>query len=111
MLLLTDRHYGGWSLPLSVADLSLSKYAAVTKGQKDLISKFKSALGLPHPPTEAEKSEALQKNAEKEEQEHQDRIKAVNEAERGENDDEARARARREVLYGRLRWGSWEVVN
>lgn len=79
----------------------LSHYAAATKQQKDLVSKFKSALGLPHPPTEAEKSAELQKNAEREEQEHQDRLKAVKEAEDGVGGEEEKHRVKKEVLYGR----------
>jgi len=79
----------------------LSKYAAVTKGQKDLANRFKAAVGLSHKPTEAEKSEELQKNAEREEREHQERMKAVHEAEAQAPDEEARAQVRKEVLYGR----------
>ena len=83
------------------SDISLSKYAAVTKGQKDLTSRFKSVLGMAHDPTEAEKSEELQRNAEKEDQEHQDRIKAVYAAENEQESEEGKQKVRKEVLFGK----------
>lgn len=77
----------------------LSKYAAATKTQKDLSSRLKAALHLPHPPTEMEKSEETKRNAQAYEEEHQERVKELNEAERGKHGEE-RMDARMEVLYG-----------
>ena len=74
----------------------------MTKGQKDLTSRFKSVLGMPHEPTEAEKSEALQKNADREEREHQERIKAVHEAEKEQPSEEGKEKVRKEVLFGKM---------
>ncbi|ORX33660.1 hypothetical protein BD324DRAFT_210415 [Kockovaella imperatae] len=67
----------------------LGKYGSATKKEKNLVTKFKSAVGLSHEQTEEEKSQELKENAEAEEREHQDRIRAI------------RARVRREILYGR----------
>ena len=67
------------------------------------MSRFKSAVGLSHEPTEMEKSEEVRRNAEAEEKEHQDRMKAIKAAEQDEDSEEGRERARREVLYGRKR--------
>jgi hypothetical protein len=86
-----------------MSNASLSKYSALTRGQKDLASKFKSALGMSHEPTEAEKSEELQRNAEREERDHQRRIEAVHEAEKKETSEEGKEKARKEVLYGEAR--------
>lgn len=46
----------------------LSKYTAITKGEKSLLSDFKRVLHLKHDKTEAEKSAELQKRAEAEAQ-------------------------------------------
>nr|XP_019050292.1 IQ domain-containing calmodulin-binding protein [Kwoniella bestiolae CBS 10118]OCF29222.1 IQ domain-containing calmodulin-binding protein [Kwoniella bestiolae CBS 10118] len=98
----------------------LSKYARFTKREQNLISTLKKTLHLSHEPTEEEKSAELQANAEREEQEHQERMKKVHQAEEesGLNDprreslrsdemeaeDEERLReVRREVLYGKKR--------
>ena len=88
---------------LADACLRLSKYAAVTKGEKDLFSRFKSALGLSHEPTEDEKSQALKENAEAEEAEHQARMEKIKSAEKDQGSEEGRVRVRREILYGRQR--------
>ena len=99
--------YGGQSWVVeggdSMTDCRLSKYSAFVKGEKDLSAKFKKALGLPHPPTEAEKSAELEKNAQREEAEHQERLRQVKLAEEEEQSEEGKTRARREVLYGRGR--------
>jgi hypothetical protein len=56
---------------------------------------------MPHEPTEAEKSEELQRNAEREEREHQERIKAVLDAEREQLSDGDKKKVRKEVLFGK----------
>ena len=83
----------------------MSKYAEVTKGEKDLANRFKSALGLPHAPTEMEKSQALEENAEQEEEEHQQRMEELKEAEDRETTKEGKERVRREILYGNEKSG------
>lgn len=45
----------------------------------------------------------MEKNAEKEEEAHQERMKAVQKAEEAHEDPEEKMIARREVLYGRKR--------
>ncbi|WRT65622.1 uncharacterized protein IL334_002567 [Kwoniella shivajii] len=87
----------------------LSKYAQVTKREQSILTHIRRALHLSHEATEEEKSAALQENAEKEEKEHQERMKAVHEAEEqsgiqdkgDESDKEEIRRIRREVLYGK----------
>ena len=107
-------HYGGQYISkrnsvvdcaLSSADtrLRLSEYAKVTKAEKDVFSRFKSALGLSHEPTEEEKSRKLKENAEAEEAEHQARLQRIKSAEQEEDSEEGRRRVRREILYGRKR--------
>ncbi|WVQ94727.1 hypothetical protein IAU59_001807 [Kwoniella sp. CBS 9459] len=59
----------------------LSKYARVTKKEQNLVTHIRRALHLSHEPTEEEKSAELQKNAEREEREHQERMRAVKAAE------------------------------
>ena len=78
----------------------LSKYAAITRGEKDLAARFRATLGLPHPPTEEEKSRELQENAEKEEREHQERIERMKKAEEEVESEEGKERVRKEVLFG-----------
>jgi len=56
---------------------------------------------MPHKPTEAEQSAELQKNAEREEREHQARIRAVHAAEREQTSEEDKEKARKEVLFGK----------
>jgi Ni/Co efflux regulator RcnB len=91
----------------------LSKYAAITKGEKDLASRFKGALGLSGKPTEQEKSEELRRNAEREEAEHQNRMHKLGEAEEKEHSEEGKERVRKEVLYGRkkcvARYSHWKM--
>ncbi|WWD16577.1 hypothetical protein CI109_101005 [Kwoniella shandongensis] len=83
----------------------LSKYSRTVKKQQNLLTHFKRGLHLSHEPTEEEKSAELQENAEREEAEHQERMKKVKEAERevadeGQGEEEMR-RVRKEVLYGK----------
>jgi hypothetical protein len=50
-----------------------------------------------------EKSQRLEENARREEAEHQERMKAVREAEDGVQDPREKERVRKEVLYGKQR--------
>ncbi|WVQ78707.1 hypothetical protein IAT38_000794 [Cryptococcus sp. DSM 104549] len=60
----------------------LSKYSHFTKAQQNLLTHIQRALHLSHAPTEEEKSEQVRQNAEREEAEHQERMRRVWEAER-----------------------------
>ena len=82
---------------------SLSKYTAVTKGQKDLVTKFRRTIGLSHEPTEQEKSHKLEENAEREEQERQEKMEAVREAQSKAPTIEAKNEAAKQVMYGAQR--------
>ena len=77
----------------------LSKYTHFTKTNKDLASKFKAVLHLPHKQTEKEKSEEVRENAEKEERDHQERMRKVREVER-EPSREGKEEKVKEALFG-----------
>jgi hypothetical protein len=77
----------------------LSKYSHFTKTNKDLASKFKAALHLPHSQTEQEKSDDVEKNAEREEVDHQERIRKVREVEKEPAGDGKEEKVR-EALFG-----------
>lgn len=77
----------------------LSKYGRFTKANKDLSSKFKAALHLPHPPTEQEKSDEVRANAEREERDHQERIRKVHAIEQ-EPSEEGKEEQVKEALFG-----------
>ncbi|WWC60223.1 uncharacterized protein I303_102789 [Kwoniella dejecticola CBS 10117] len=92
----------------------LSKYSRFTKREQSLITHVKKALHLSSEPTEEEKSAQLQANAEREEKEHQERMKDIHAAEQesgyvqknehGQDDEEEEEevrRLRRRVLYGK----------
>ncbi|WWD05811.1 hypothetical protein V865_003894 [Kwoniella europaea PYCC6329] len=95
----------------------LSKYAKITKREQNFISTIKHALHISSEPTEEEKSAELKANAEREEKEHQERMKRVHIAEeesrlndpqrKGDveegGDEEELRKVRREVLYGKER--------
>ncbi|WWC87802.1 uncharacterized protein L201_002694 [Kwoniella dendrophila CBS 6074] len=59
----------------------LSKYAEITKKEQSMISHIKKALHLKHEPTEEEKSAELKANAEREEEQHQERMRRIHTAE------------------------------
>ena len=86
-----------------MSNVSLSNYAAVIRGQQEFASQFESDLGMSLEPTEAETSEELQRNAHREERDHQRRIEAVHEAEANEASEEGKEKARKKVLYGQAR--------
>ena len=77
----------------------LSKYSHFTKANKDLASKFKAALHLPHSQTEREKSEEVTRNADREEIDHQERMRKVREVEK-EPSGEGKEEKVREALFG-----------
>ncbi|WVR03884.1 hypothetical protein IAU60_000883 [Kwoniella sp. DSM 27419] len=102
----------------------LSKYAQVTKKEHDVMTHIRRALHISHELTEKEKSAELQENAEREEREHQERMRAVDDAEKqrggegrgsgqGEEDrdEEEKAevtRLRKEVIVGHEGDGGWK---
>jgi hypothetical protein len=77
----------------------LSKYSHFTKTNKDLASKFKAALHLPHSQTEQEKSDDVEKNADREEVDHQERIRKVREVEKEPAGDGKEEKVR-QALFG-----------
>lgn len=77
----------------------LSKYSHFTKANKDLASKFKAALHLPHGQTEQEKSDEVRQNADREEKDHQERMRKVREVEREPSGDGKEAKVQ-EALFG-----------
>ncbi|GFZ42631.1 hypothetical protein JCM24511_00348 [Saitozyma sp. JCM 24511] len=92
-----------WRYAATADYARLSKYSAISKGQKDLGKRFKRVVGISNEKTEQEKSEELEQNAAREEAEHMERTRQVWEAEEAEESEEGKERARKEVLYGRKR--------
>lgn len=62
-------------------------------------SKFKAALHLPHEPTEQEKSDAVRANADREEKDHQERIRKVRAVE-DEPTSDGKEEKVKEALFG-----------
>lgn len=77
----------------------LSKYSRFTKANKDLSSKLKAALHLPHAPTEQEKSDEVRANADREERDHQERMRKVRAVEQ-EPTSEGKEEKVKEALFG-----------
>jgi hypothetical protein len=77
----------------------LSKYSHFTKANKDLASRFKAALHLPHGQTEKEKSDEVRENADREEKIHQERMRKVHEIEKEPSRDGKEEKVR-EALFG-----------